>query len=527
MKQCFLDRGLSNLAEWLTKDTSPVLLKHNLVQIIDELYQSPASGAVEELLKLIDHGVHRVATKYQADIADLEAANTNQARANAEVEELNVQQSAEIDRLNEGTAHLTTEVDRLQAIANKNLTEASDLKTQLLATLTKGGSDGVAFPAPSRRSIAKDPEVFSAVESDSAKRFAEYQSWKTKIQIRWAQDSHEFTTNIKKILHVAGLLGGKAYMAISTGVDKVLANPDNPTAWPWATGEQLLIDLDRKYKTIDIVADAEKKLKKLVQKDEYSVFSDFISEFVSLADRCNLDAAQRVRDLRGKVSGPIRRALVNQVNQPGREDFEAWLTLLSALAANIENDEFYKKLHKDERPQQQPKQAPKPTSQDSGAMDLDKMTINRLTPEELKRRIREGLCKRCAEPGHIAQNCPLRGNQGQGHSGGRGGAHGRGYDNLQQHQRPYQYQPYQQQPFGGHGGYGGTQYRPQPGTMMRALDTPQPYQPFQYQQGHIPPQQFNPGPLITPGFVEEVGSDIDTAQYQYPAADQGNGQPSG
>ncbi len=174
MKQCFLDRSLSNLAEWLTKDTSSVLLNHNLVQIIDELYQSLASNAVEELLKLVDYSVYCVATKYQADIVDLEAANTNQARANAEVEELNVQQSAEIDRLNEAAAHLTAEIDRLQTIANKNLIEASDLKTQLLATLTKGSSDSVASPAPSRRLIAKDLEAFSAAESDSAKCFAKY-----------------------------------------------------------------------------------------------------------------------------------------------------------------------------------------------------------------------------------------------------------------------------------------------------------------------------------------------------------------
>ncbi len=63
---------------------------------------------------------------------------------------------------------------------------------------------------------------------------------------------------------MAGLLGGKAYIAISTGVDKVLADPNNPAAWPWAIGKQLLIDLNCKYKTIDIVADVEKKLKKLV-----------------------------------------------------------------------------------------------------------------------------------------------------------------------------------------------------------------------------------------------------------------------
>ena len=50
-----------------------------------------------------------------------------------------------------------------------------------------------------------------------------------------------------------------------------------------------------------------------MQKDEYSGFTDFITEFVSFYNRAELDAAIRVRYLRFKVNAKIRKATIIQI----------------------------------------------------------------------------------------------------------------------------------------------------------------------------------------------------------------------
>lgn len=47
--------------------------------------------------------------------------------------------------------------------------------------------------------------------------------------------------------------------------------------------------LDKTYCSLDIVAEAEKKLSVLEQKGDYKVFSDFITEFTHLCDRADID----------------------------------------------------------------------------------------------------------------------------------------------------------------------------------------------------------------------------------------------
>lgn len=92
-----------------------------------------------------------------------------------------------------------------------------------------------------------------------------------------------------------------------------MSNSGDPTQWKWQSGADLLAYLDATYRTFDVAADAEKKLSLLSQKDDYTNYTDFITEFTSLADRAGIDDATRVRLLRDKVTARIRKAAVNQV----------------------------------------------------------------------------------------------------------------------------------------------------------------------------------------------------------------------
>lgn len=122
-----------------------------------------------------------------------------------------------------------------------------------------------------------------------------------------------------------------------------MANEGDPTQWRWQTGDDLLAYLDTTYRTFDVAADAERKLSVLSQKDDFAIFTDFITEFTSLANRAGIDDATRVRYLREKANARIRKAAMNQVPQPAKDDWPAWLKLYTSLATNVEWEEFHTK----------------------------------------------------------------------------------------------------------------------------------------------------------------------------------------
>lgn len=46
------------------------------------------------------------------------------------------------------------------------------------------------------------------------------------------------------------------------------------------------------------------------------------------------------------------------------------------------------------------------TGADIAPLDLSSIKVENLTPEERELCVREGLCLRCRENGHVAKNCP-------------------------------------------------------------------------------------------------------------------------
>lgn len=435
--------------------------------------------------------------------------------------------------LRDNLATLQTQLTDLQAQFN---TQAS----AMAAALASGNTTSAT-----KKSLAKDPDSFDASDKDATKRHTAYENWRSKITIRWAQDSHEFPTEHQRILHIAGLLSGPAYQGIRTGLESVLDNNGDPTQWRWQSGTALLETLDATYRNFDVAADAEKKLTLLVQKDDFSNYTDFITEFVSLADRAGVDDATRVRFLRDKVNARIRKATITQIPQPARGDWNGWLKLISALAKNIEHDEFLAESHGNKtgsgnlgnnNNNANPKKDP-------DAMDLSAARVGgnggngggtRLSPAKLQYRMDNGLCKRCGGAGHIAIYCTPahraaaanaltrgggtqstrgapRGAPRGGGRGGRGGygaprgdynGGGRGYNAPAPYPGQAQYPQYPQQ-------YNYTP-RPQYGAQARSMttDSEHYYPPAQYAY-HATPHDHNQGYV-----VGEVQDDYATDNQQ-------------
>jgi hypothetical protein len=363
--------------------------------------------------------------------------------------------------LQAGNAVVNGQQEELATLRSKNehlAREAAALTTKLSAATTAGNGDQVAAAAAAagriadletanielkaernilqrliadgklghssntNRSNLPHPPQFSASETDAAKRAAEFNSWRSAIRSRWITFAHEFPTEVSKILYVAALLKGTAAVPAQAGIDTITRNPNNPTVWEWQTAEDFFEFLQEKHANLDLVADAEKKLAsdKMYQKGELAAFSDFLTEFTTLCDQANWDGATRVRAFRERLSGPLRALIRGVVDQPARHDWRAWVQLAQKLASNLETEEQFRKgssyNHRGNGGDNK--------SKDPDAMDLDKLSVNRLSQEERNRRMSYGQCFECGQAGHIARDCRSAKNR-NGNRGGAAGGSGR------------------------------------------------------------------------------------------------------
>jgi hypothetical protein len=121
-------------------------------------------------------------------------------------------------------------------------------------------------------------------------------------------------------MYVGGRLDGEAWSSFDKKVERVRLNQDNSAMWPWATAEAFVEELDKKYRTQDTVAQAQRELARLKQDGQFTIFASFISKFVTLADKAELDFPARVRALREKADKKIRDAIEVQRSLPRRDD---------------------------------------------------------------------------------------------------------------------------------------------------------------------------------------------------------------
>jgi hypothetical protein len=115
-------------------------------------------------------------------------------------------------------------------IVNEQLREAQEQarsKSALLDRLTKQLTE-TPVSRTSDRQISRDPEPFAGDDKNIAHHQETYGTWKSQVQLNFAQDSNVFNTEKCQILHICGLLSGQAYQNNRDLLDAVTQNPNNP-----------------------------------------------------------------------------------------------------------------------------------------------------------------------------------------------------------------------------------------------------------------------------------------------------------
>jgi hypothetical protein len=214
------------------------------------------------------------------------------------------------------------------------------------------------------------PTPFSGDEKDTTKRTQAFRTWRIRIEARWANSQHECSTERAKILYATALLEGTAALGVNDDLEKITSNLENPAAWHWQSGAEFLAHLAKQFATLDLAADAENKLRKLVQEGIYSIFTDFLTEITDLTYICNWDDASRVRELKERISVDRKKLVACQVTQPDRNDFAAWVKMIQQLAVNQVSMKQSRKGNNHNNGYQGSK------AKDVDAMDVDGMNLN-------------------------------------------------------------------------------------------------------------------------------------------------------
>ena len=179
---------------------------------------------------------------------------------------------------------------------------------------------------------------------------------------------------------------------------------------PLFTWEQLREALIRRFSPLDKTLSARDKLAKWRQMKDVSAFNtDFLRIVLDIPDITESEKMDRYQ--RG-----LKSYIWEVLCTKDYDNLEAIMTdALKVEAAKKGNRNQPKQL--DPGSSFRPSKAGNSSQAASGPvpMELGSTAVTKLTPDERQRCMREGLCLRCRQPGHLAKDCP----KGQGRESGK------------------------------------------------------------------------------------------------------------
>lgn len=301
--------------------------------------------------------------------------------------------------------------------------EKAEMHDQIIRLESEAKAASKKDQNASHRRLTVDPDPFDAGEKDAEKRQIEYINWRSKVARVLQTDSHIFDTPFKRIQYTATRLSGKAYNLFQPRFDQVTDNKDDPSKWPWRDAQDehavvkttalecLFEELNALYATMDLSKTASLNFDKLWMKGK--TYPQFLAEFQTLASQCNKTDAQKVDELKRRISAELAAALQTQADVPAADAFDQWAHLLQKLWDRYQESQHFAKYRggpvAPNAPHQQQQrqnaaftpavqQLPVPTS-DPMQLDASRATLSK---EECRQR---SLCFYCKEAGHSIGFC--------------------------------------------------------------------------------------------------------------------------
>lgn len=253
-----------------------------------------------------------------------------------------------------------------------------------------------------------DPPIFNGNP-------AQWREFKTQLRVKLTVNYDRYKTSQSRLAYtVSRLQGNPLHIVQPKIINGVIAFNDY---------SDLLQFLDIAYEDPDLMVKAQRELRDLKQRNRefYLYFADFqrIIEDTGITDN-----EARKSALMGGLSTELLNLLVHH-DIPGQ--FDDLVKLLQGLDSRYRLNRSRNQGYQFPRPQSIPNRPYRPIPRErerysssrptynptltpslppGEPMDLGASTRQKLSPEELNRRIQDNLCRYCGEPGHFVRNCP-------------------------------------------------------------------------------------------------------------------------
>ena len=314
---------------------------------------------------------------------------------------------------------------RLEGLFHENPDEFSALMRNILRYSNRGPSP-VNGSTPTLESDPQEPETLTGTLGKSEKHPdppifngdpIKWREFKTQLRVKLQVNRDRYKDSQSRLAYTVSRLQGNPLNIIQP---KILNGKIS-----FIDFEDLLSYLDIAYQDPDLMVKAQRDLRDLKQRNRefYLYFADFqrIIEDTGITDN-----EARKSALMGGLSTELLGLLVHHDIPTKFEDLVKLLQNLDSRFrlnhSRTQGFQFTKPNIGFSRPTRpvtrdnnrlftpRPRNASlstEPSSSTGDPMDLSTATRQRLSPSELNRRIQEGLCRYCGQPGHYAKECPI------------------------------------------------------------------------------------------------------------------------
>ncbi|GBE87281.1 hypothetical protein SCP_1005280 [Sparassis crispa] len=241
----------------------------------------------------------------------------------------------------------------------------------------------------------RKPEIFNGSDHSKLREFI------NQCKNYMAGNSHVYQEDNQKIAFVLShMQGGTAGSWAQSFIETELTNDDFLSYGSW---RDFIASVNKAFGDENIEETARTLLRNIKQGTRTA--DDYIAEFRSLESKAKLEDAGNIEYFKWGLNDPLRQRIYGMESMP--KTLDKWYEYTSRFDNQWRSAQIFKRgttttTRGKGRSVHRPYYSA--SAKDPNAMDVDRVSISRLSPDERQKRMKEGLCFLCGKKGHIAND---------------------------------------------------------------------------------------------------------------------------
>lgn len=311
-----------------------------------------------------------------------------------------------------GTSPLAQEVDDLQLELNNTTTELLNARNRI-TELERNLGNALALGAAQNGGNSRFPD---APTFDGTKP-SDLRTWILQLRNKLAAEPYRYTDEQSRLRYALNRLAGSALNQVRSSVNEDTGIINFPDL------NSLLVTLRQAYDDLDRQRTANREIRLLRQRN--LSFVSYLADFQRIMADLQWDEQAKKAQLYEGLSEEMKDALVQQ--SPVNDSLNAYIDLCKTLDTRLraraeEKRRFAPRTSTSTTPVSRPanRSTPAPTTTSTtqvhpslvpggpAPIDLSVAERNARRQQTREKRLAEGLCLYCGQPGHLRLNCPAR-----------------------------------------------------------------------------------------------------------------------